>query len=138
MTLGTLVDSSVLLDVFTDDPTWAGWSADQLARAFDAGPVVINPLIYAELSAGFERVEDLEDALPDAVDREDLPWEAAFLAGRCFVRYRRQGGTRRSPLPDFYIAAHAATTTRALLTRDRPKYQEFLPLLEVISPDEAP
>jgi predicted nucleic acid-binding protein len=135
MALGTLVDSNVLLDVFTNDPRWSGWSAEHLANAFDAGSVVINPLIFAELSVGFDRIEDLDEALPARIEREDLPWEAAFLAGRCFLQYRRSGGAGRSPLPDFYIAAHAATTGRALLTRDRPRYLHLLPTLEVISPD---
>lgn len=135
MAFGTLVDSNVLLDVFTDDPQWGDWSAAHLARAFDTGPVAINPLIFAELSVGFDRIEDLDVALPDAIKREDLPWEAAFLAGRCFVQYRRGGGARRSPLPDFYIAAHAATRGRTLLTRDRPRYLHLLPALNVISPD---
>jgi predicted nucleic acid-binding protein len=134
MPSGTVVDSSVLLDLFTDDPVWGDWSSARLAEAFDAGPVVINPLIFAELSVGFERVEDLDDALPPQITREDLPWEAAFLAGRCFVEYRRAGGARRSPLPDFYIAAHAATTGRRLLTRDRPRHVELLPSLNVVSP----
>ncbi|WP_204805947.1 type II toxin-antitoxin system VapC family toxin [Mycobacterium riyadhense] len=135
MWLGTLVDSNVLLDVLTDDPRWARWSAEQLARAFDAGSVAINPLIFAELSVGFERIEDIEEALPDRIERENLPWEAAFQAGRCFLRYRRRGGTRPAPLPDFYIAAHAAVTGRVLLTRDRPRHLDLLPTLEVISPD---
>lgn len=135
MSTGTLVDTNVLLDVFTEDPRWGDWSAKNLAAALDAGPVVINPLIFAELSVGFERVEDLDDALPRQIERESLPWDAAFLAGRCFLRYRRAGGLRRSPLPDFYIAAHAATTGRALLTRDRPRHLELLPSLEVISPE---
>lgn len=135
MAFGTLVDSNVLLDVFTDDPDWADWSAGTLARAFDAGPVLINALVYAELSVGFARIEDLEQALPDRIEREDLPWEAAFLAGRCFAQYRRGGGSRRSPLPDFYIAAHAAVTGRALLTRDRPRHLDLLPTLEVITPE---
>jgi predicted nucleic acid-binding protein len=135
MSAGTLVDANVLLDVLTDDPRWASWSAGQLALALDAGPVVINPLIYAEVSAGFECIEDLDDALPDRLEREDLPWEAGFLAGRCFVRYRRGGGARRSPLPDFYIAAHAAVTGRALLTRDRPRHLDLLPQLRVIAPE---
>ena len=134
MSLGTVVDSNVLLDVFTDDPVWADWSARHLARAFDAGPVIINPLIYAELSVGFDHLRDLESALPAAIEREDLPWSAAFLAGRCFVRYRAIGGVRRSPLADFYIAAHAATTARALLTRDRARHLDLLPQLTVINP----
>lgn len=134
MAFGTLVDSNVLLDVFSDDPRWGDWSSGQLARAFDTGPVAINPLIFAELSVGFDRIEDLDEALPGNVEREDLPWEAAFLAGRCYLEYRRRGGTRRSPLPDFYIAAHAAVRGRTLLTRDRPRYLELLPGLDVISP----
>jgi predicted nucleic acid-binding protein len=134
MPLGTIVDSSVLLDVFTDDERWGDWSAAALARAFDEGPVIINPLVYAELSVGFDRIEDLDAALPARVEREALPWEASFLVGRCFLAYRRGGGARCSPLPDFYVAAHAAITGRALLTRDRPRHARFLPALRVISP----
>lgn len=134
MTFGTIVDSNVLLDLFTDDAQWGDWSAEHLADAFDLGPVIINPLIYAELSVGFDRIEDLEAALPEQIEREDLPWDAAFLAGRCFVEYRRRGGARRSPLPDFYIASHAASTGRALLTRDHPRHLDVLPSLTVIAP----
>jgi len=134
-TEGTLVDTNVLLDVFTDDERWANWSGEQLSRAFDRGPVLINPIIYAELAMGFPRIEDLDEALPVRVEREALPWDAAFLAGRLFLQYRRRGGAKRSPLPDFYIAAHAAVTGRALLTRDRPRTTDGLPALPVISPD---
>jgi len=134
MSFGTIVDSNVLLDLFTNDKLWADWSASKLTIALDAGPVLINPLIYAELSVGFDRIEDLDDALPERIEREDLPWDAAFLAARCFLQYRRLGGTRNSPLPDFYIAAHASTTGRALLTRDRPRHLDLLPSLRVISP----
>jgi len=133
-TAGVLVDSNVLLDLFTEDPTWATWSETRLAEAFDAGQVVINPIVYAEISVAFERIETLEDALPVELGREELPWEAAFLAGKCFIDYRRHGGTRRSPLPDFYIGAHAAVTGRALLTRDVRRYQTLLPTLTLISP----
>lgn len=132
---GTIVDTNVLLDVFTDDPQWAEWSAGQLAAAFDRGPVVINPFIYAELAVGFARIEDLDAALPVRVEREALPWEGAFLAGRIFLEYRRRGGAKRSSLPDFYVAAHAAITDRALLTRDRPRYAEHLPALRVVTPE---
>ncbi|MGL5817167.1 MAG: type II toxin-antitoxin system VapC family toxin [Phycicoccus sp.] len=135
MAFGTVVDSNVLLDVLTDDPRWGDWSARHLAEAVEAGPVVVNPLVYAELSVGFDRVEDLDDALPGWLVREDLPWEAAFLAGRCFLEYRRAGGARRSPLLDFYVAAHAAVTGRTLLTRDRPRHLHVLPALRVIQPD---
>jgi len=133
-TSGVLVDANVLLDLFTDDPTWAAWSEARLAEAFDAGPVVINPIVYAEISVAFERIETLERALPDQIVREALPWEAAFLAAKCFVEYRRRGGTRRSPLPDFYIGAHAAVGGRALLTRDTRRYRTLLPTLALISP----
>jgi predicted nucleic acid-binding protein len=131
---GVLVDSNVLLDLFTDDPAWAAWSEAHLAHAFDVGQVVINPIVYAEISVAFERVETLEASLPGQLGREDLPWEAAFLAGKCFLDYRRRGGTRRSPLPDFYIGAHAAVTGRALLTRDAGRYRTLLPTLTLISP----
>ena len=131
---GVLVDSNVLLDLFTDDPAWAAWSEARLAEAFDAGRVVINPLVYAEISVAFERIETLQAALPEQLGREDLPWEAAFLAGKCFVGYRRRGGSRRSPLPDFYIGAHAAVTRRALLTRDANRYRTLLPTLGLITP----
>lgn len=130
----TLVDSNVLLDVFTEDPRWLSWSEAQLAEAFDRGPVVINPIIYAEVSIGFERIEELERALPAELEREPLPWEAAFLAGKCFVEYRRRGGEKRSPLPDFYIGAHAAVTGRALLTRDPSHYRQLFPRLVLTSP----
>jgi predicted nucleic acid-binding protein len=133
-TAGVLVDSNVLLDLFTEDPTWASWSETRLAEAFDAGQVVINPIVYAEISVAFERIETLEDALPVELVREALPWEAAFLAGKCSIDYRRRGGTRRSPLPDFYIGAHAAVTGRALLTRDTRRYRTLLPTLTLISP----
>lgn len=131
---GVLVDSNVLLDLFTDDPIWVGWSEARLAEAFDSGPVLINPIIYAEISIAFERIELLEAALPPQLRREDLPWEAAFLAGKCFVDYRRRGGAKRSPMPDFYIGAHAAVTGRALLTRDARRYQRLLPTLTLIRP----
>jgi predicted nucleic acid-binding protein len=133
-TRGTLVDSNVLLDVFTEDPRWSQWSESQLADAFDRGPAVINPIIYAEISVRFERIEELERALPPELEREGLPWEAAFLAGKSFLEYRRRGGERRSPLPDFYIGAHAAITERALLTRDPSRYRLLFPRLVLIAP----
>lgn len=131
---GVLVDSNVLLDVFTEDPIWLSWSEARLAEAFDAGQVLINPIVYAEISVAFDRVEELDRALPDRLGREALPWEAAFLAGKCFLEYRRRGGARRSPLPDLYIGAHAAVTGRALLTRDVSRYRTLLPGLTLIAP----
>ena len=114
-----LVDSNVILDVLTEDARWLAWSAEALAHAAERHILVINPIIYAEVSVRFERIEELEEALPDSLfRREPLPWEAGFLAGKCFRSYRRQGGARRSPLPDFYIGAHAAVRAMTLLTRD--------------------
>jgi len=131
---GTLVDANVLLDIFTEDSRWADWSEVQLADAIDRGPALINPIIYAEVSVRFDRIEDLEDALPAEIERETLPWEAGFLAGKCFLEYRRGTGDKRSPLPDFYIGAHAAITGRRLLTRDAGRYRTHFPRLELIAP----
>jgi predicted nucleic acid-binding protein len=131
---GVLVDSNILLDLFTNDRSWVAWSEARLVEAFDSGPVCINPIVYAEISIAFERIEALEAALPEQLQREDLPWEAAFLAAKCFVEYRRRGGTKRSPMPDFYIGAHAAVSGRALLTRDARRYRSLLPTLTLISP----
>jgi len=131
----TLVDSNVILDILTEDPEWLDWSAAALARQADAGPLVVNPLVYAEVAARFERIEDLEDALPaEYYQRQALPWEAAFLAGRTFIRYRRKGGQRRSPLPDFYIGAHALVGRMTLLTRDARRYRTYFPALRIVAP----
>ena len=131
----TLVDSNVLLDILTEDPDWLDWSASALAQQADAGPLVVNPLIYAEVAARFERIEDLEEALPVAYYRRDpLPWKAAFLAGRCFVRYRRAVGQRRSRLPEIHIGAHALVAGLTLLTRDARRYRTYFPKLRVIAP----
>jgi len=131
----TLVDSNVLLDVLTEDPTWAGWSASAMEQAADESILVINPIVYAEVSIGFERIEDLEAVLPrSAFERAELPWEAAFLAGKCFLDYRHRGGSRRSPLPDFYIGAHAAVSGMRLLTRDPARYRTYFPALEILAP----
>lgn len=130
-----LVDSDVILDVATGDPRWSAWSGGALATAAGASVLVINPLVYAEVSIGFARVEEVEDALPHHLFRRDrLPWEAAFLAGKRFLDYRRRGGTRTSPLPDFYIGAHAVVAGFALLTRDATRYRTHFPRLRVIAP----
>jgi hypothetical protein len=132
---GVLVDSNVLLDVLTEDPAWVEWSAGAIAKAAESEILIINPIIYAEVSVGFTRIEDLEAALPPAFfRRDDLPWEAGFLAGKCFQTYRRTGGTRRSPLPDFYVGAHAAIRGHALLTRDASRYRTYFPPLVLIAP----
>jgi hypothetical protein len=130
-----LVDSNVLLDVSTEDPVWGDWSAAILRQTADESILVINPLVYAEVSIGFDTIEDLESALPrDIYRREDLPYEAAFLAGKAFLRYRRGGGAKRSPLPDFYIGAHAAVAGYSLLTRDASRYRTYYPALDLIAP----
>lgn len=130
-----LVDSNVLLDIATDDPTWGAWSSAALERTAVASPLAINPIIYAEVSIRYETIEELEDALPtENFRREPLPYEAGFLAGKAFRAYRRQGGERTTPLPDFYIGAHAAVAGYRLLTRDATRYRTYFPSLEVISP----
>ena len=131
----TLVDSCILLDVITSDAQWADWSASQIAAAMDAGRVAINPLIYAEISVGYESVEELDELLPaSAYEREALPYTAGFAAGKAFLRYRRSGGDKLSPMPDFYIGAHAAVAGYRLLTRDVRRYQRYFPTIEIIAP----
>lgn len=131
----TLVDSNVLLDVATRDPAWFEWSSRALAAAAEEAALAINPLIYAEISIGFRRIEDLEHAVPAALfRREPLPYEAAFLAGKAFLSYRRRGGARAVPLPDFYIGAHAAVAGFRVLTRDASRYRTYFPSVEIISP----
>jgi len=130
-----LVDANVLLDVLTDDPKWYAWSAERLDACAAKSELCINPIVYAEVSVGFARIEELDDALPpDAFTRLELPWEAGFLAGKAFVRYRRALGSRTSPLPDFYIGAHAAIDGMALLTRDAKRFRTYYPTLDLICP----
>lgn len=131
----TLVDSNVLLDIVTDDPTWSAWSSNALAEALDNGRVVVNPIVYAEVSVGFELIENLDDALPATqFAREPLPYAAGFLAGKAFLAYRRRGGSRSTPLPDFYIGAHAAVAGYRLLTRDAQRYRTYFTGLDVLAP----
>ena len=135
---GPLLDSNVLLDILVRDPVWYPWSSRTVAALLDAGNVFINPIVYAEVSVGFGRIEALEEALPrDLFRRVPLPWEAAFLAGKAFLRYRRSGGQRRSPLPDFYIGAHAAVKRVPLVTRDPKRYRSYFPSLDIITPDTS-
>jgi predicted nucleic acid-binding protein len=130
-----MVDSNVILDVASDDAEWIDWSASMLAAAAQKGRLVINPLIYAEVSCGFDRIELLDEAVPpDYYVREPLPWSAAFLAGKVFLKYRRSGGNRPAPLPDFYIGAHAAVAGYTLLTRDARRYRTYFPKLQIIAP----
>jgi predicted nucleic acid-binding protein len=131
----TLVDSSILLDLLTEDPRWLEWSSDAVETAGNEGRLLLNPIVYAEVSVDFERIEDLDLAFPTQFfERVPLPWAAAFLAGKCFQQYRRRGGEKTSPLPDFYIGAHAAVAGVRLLTRDPRRYRTYFPKLPLISP----
>jgi predicted nucleic acid-binding protein len=130
-----LVDSNVLLDVATKDPKWHRWSEAALATAANESILVINPLVYAEVSVAYKRIEDVEAVLPSTVFRRDrLPYEAAFLAGKAFLQYRKRGGAHRAPMPDFYIGAHAAVAGFRLLTRDVTRYKTYFPTVVLISP----
>ena len=130
-----LVDANVLVDIFRRDETWYSWSASAFSAAADEAEIAINPIVYAEVSIPFPTIEELEEALaPRSLLRLPLPWSAAYLAGKVFLAYRRAGGERRSPLPDFYIGAHAAVAGMRLLTRDVARYRTYFPKLELIAP----
>jgi predicted nucleic acid-binding protein len=134
--LVTLVDTCVLLDILTDDPKWADWSGRALADARDAGELAINPIIYAEVAAGFDTIEGLDEALPVSdFPRLSLPYPAGFLASKAFLAYRKRGGAKTSPLPDFYIGAHAAVSGHRLLTRDSARYRTYFPKVVLVTPD---
>jgi predicted nucleic acid-binding protein len=125
----------VILDIFTEDTEWLDWSAAALERSAESGRLIINPIVFAEVSIRFDTIEDLDDALPEEYFvREALPWPAAFLAGQAFMGYRRRGGGRQYPLPDFYIGAHAAVAGYSLLTRDPRRYRAYFPRLPLIAP----
>lgn len=132
---GVLVDSSVLLDIVTEDPQWCTWSSEALATWAERGPLYINVVIYAEVSMGFARIEEVEAALPvEALRRVSVPWEAGFLAGKAFLVYRQRGGARTLPLPDFFIGAHVAVAELALLTRDPQRIRTYFPQVSLITP----
>ena len=130
-----LVDSNVLLDVMTEDKQWYKWSSEALRHLADTNLLCINPVIYAEVSIRFARIEDMEEALPgDMFERLAIPYEAAFLAGKCFLDYRKRGGKRLSTLPDFFIGAHAAIEGMKLITRDYSRYRTYFPKVQLIAP----
>ena len=136
---GVLVDSNVILDVFLNDPTWADGSESVLEELSAANRLFINPMVYAEVSIGFERIEELESALrPAGFILLDIPKEALFLAGKVFLRYKKRNGKKRFPLPDFFIGAHAAVMGLALLTRDARRYRSYFPSVRLISPRPQP
>lgn len=129
----TLVDTNVILDVITADPKWHDWSSNALREAAERTTLAINPIIFAEVSMKFDRIEDADRALVD-FERRLLPYEAGFLAGMAFLAYRRRGGAKRSPIPDFYVGAHAVVERMRLLTRDATRYRTYFPALEIVAP----
>jgi predicted nucleic acid-binding protein len=132
---GLLVDSNVILDIFLDDPTWVEWSEENLNRYGASHELFINPIVYTELSIGFNRIEELEEAIERAgFQMLEIPKEALFLAGKVFLQYRRNKGTKSSPLPDFFIGAHAAVLNVALITRDVARYRTYFPTVNLITP----
>src|ERR1700750_1918195 len=133
--MAALVDSNVLIDVLEEDSVWSARSAEVLEGVGAAAPIVINQVIYAEVSVPYENTDEIALDLPlDLFQREQLPWHAAFLAGKAFAEYRRRGGRRRSPLPDFFIGAHAAVAGMRLLTRDAARYRMYFQPVEVMVP----
>lgn len=131
----TLVDSSILFDILLKDQVWFEWSATALESAAEESALVVNPIIFAEISASFHKLEDLEKVLPpDLYKREPLPYQAAFLAGRAFVNYKRRGGSKTSPMPDFYIGAHAKVSNLRVITRDPRSFRQYFPTVELITP----
>ena len=132
---GILVDSNIILDVFLDDPNWVEWSESKLEKFSSITKLFINPAVYSEVSVGFKRIEELESALNRAgFQMLEIHKEAFFLAGKAFLKYRKNRGTKRSPLPDFYIGAQAAILEMDLITRDESRYRTYFPTVKLISP----
>lgn len=135
----TIIDTNVLIDLSDDGEEWFAWSAARVAEAASAGRVIVNQVIYSELAGGYATREDLEGTLRRAgLAKEEVPWDAAFMAGIAFQVYRSRGGSRRVPLPDFFIGAHALVRGYKLLTRDRGYFAGYFPSLDVIAPDTHP
>ena len=133
---GILVDSNIILDVFLNDPNWVDWSESKLEEFSSITKLFINPVIYSEVSVGFKRIEELESALTrSGFQMLEIPKEALFLAGKAFLKYRKNRGTKRSPLPDFYIGAQAAIFDMDLITRDVTRYRTYFPTVRLISPE---
>jgi predicted nucleic acid-binding protein len=132
-----LVDTNVLLDVVTNDPQWAEWSLRQLERCALQTRLVANPVVYAELSIGFQRIDEVEGFLEETgVEIEEVPRRALFLAGKAFQKHRERGGTKAGVLPDFFIGAHALVEGIALLTRDTRRYRSYFPTIVLITPGD--
>jgi predicted nucleic acid-binding protein len=131
-----MVDSNILIDIFNEDQHWFSWSSKIIEQYAEQSQFVINPIIYAEISVAFKKIEELEDALPaQYFNRESIPMEAAFLVGKVYSQYRKSGGKRNSSLPDFFIGAHAAVRGMRLITRDISRYKTYFPDLQLISPE---
>ena len=130
-----LFDTNVLLDIATADPIWLSWSENQFRTAAAQGPIFINPIIYAELAPAFASAADLDRWLdPTVFQRQPLPYAAGWLAAQAFLKYRRSGGAKTSPLPDFYIGAHAEVEGWTLVTRDAARYRTYFPNVPIIAP----
>lgn len=133
--MSIIVDSNIILDILTENKEWYRWSSEQLVNLSKDNELIINQVIYSEISIRFSSIEDLDEVIAEAgLKCENLPWEACFLAGKCFMQYKKNQGTKYSTLPDFYIGAHAAITKRRLLTRDVRRYKTYFNNLEIIVP----
>ncbi len=132
---GVLVDSNIVLDVFLNDPKWADWSESKLDEYDQLGILYINSIVYAEISIGFKRIEDLESATAKAGLRMlEIPKEALFLAGKAYLKCKKRKGIKKTPLPDFFIGAQAAVQNLDLITRDISRYQSYFPTVKLITP----
>jgi len=132
---GVFIDSCVLLDLFTNDPHWAGWSESTLERYAQTNTLYINSIVYTEVSIGFDKIEEVESAISSlGIKVLELPREALFLTGKAFIKYRRNKGTKKSPLPDFFIGAHASVSEFSLITRDLSKFRTYFPQVQLIYP----
>lgn len=134
--MAIIIDSNVILDVVSQDPVWFEWSSSKIKEHSSRDVFIVNSIIYAEVSIGYNRIEEIEDLFTTSYFvREPIPWEACFLAGKCFLQYRKKGGTRTSPLPDFFIGSHALVRGYPLLTRDAARYKTYFPKLHLITPE---
>jgi len=132
---GVFVDSNIVLDVFLNDPKWADWSESKLEEYDQSGILYINSIVYSEISIGFRRIEDLESAIAKAgLQMLEIPKEALFLAGKAYLKYKKRKGTKRTPLPDFFIGAQAAVQNLDLITRDVSRYKSYFPTVKLIAP----
>ncbi len=135
---GVLIDSCVILDVFEEDSQWVDWSESMLNQYSDTHKIYINPIIYSEVSIGFKRIEEVEEAITECgFQMIQIPKEALFLAGKVFIKYRKRKGTKILPLPDFFIGAHAAVDNLELMTRDELRFRTYFPTVKLISPDQS-